>query len=55
MMNNMNNNNMMMNNMNNINMMNNNYNMTKKKFNQTLYLDNEKFIITVKETKSKIP
>ena len=54
MMNNMNNNNLMMNNMNNINMMNNNYNMTKKKFNQTLYLDNEKFIIVVKETKSKI-
>ena len=54
MMNNMNNINMMNNNMNNINMMNNNYNMIKKKFNQTLYLDNEKFIIVVKETKSKI-
>ena len=46
---------MMMNNKNNMNnMMNNNYNMIKKKFNQTLYLDNEKYIITVKETESKI-
>ena len=35
-------------------MNNNNYNMIKKKFNQTLFLNNEKFIITVKETESKI-